>query len=190
VHTYTQYSKPEQYGINADGFVTKGVLHARIATTSDKAIERSIDLFVTHMEAREPKIRPSQYAEFAEFVQQHSSPDRPALLMGDFNTLGNSAQLEDSQSAYHLMTGKFRDARPESQFSDLWTSFGKGHGGTSDQLREEGGKRIDYIFLLNPQTQAAPKIETQKVAVNRFLDPKVIALSDHSAVEATLQLKQ
>jgi hypothetical protein len=82
------------------------------------------------MEAREAKIRPSQYAEFAEFVKQHSSPDRPAILMGDFNTVGDPAQLADSQSAYHVMTGGFRNARPESQFSDLWTSYGKGPGGT------------------------------------------------------------
>lgn len=194
VHTYTQYSKPEQFGINADGFVTKGILHARIATTSGKSTDRAIDVFVTHMEARDPKVRPSQYTEFADFVKQYSSPDRPAVLMGDFNTVGDPPQVADDQSAYNLMIGKFRNARSESQFLDLWTSFGKGPGGTSDQLREEGGRRIDYIFLLNPQDATnlnrtvASKLSTQQIAVNRFLDPKVIALSDHSAVEATVRI--
>lgn len=189
-HTYTQFSKPEQFGLKADGFVTKGALHARIATTGDKSVDHAIDVFITHMEARDDSVRPSQYAEFADFVRQHSSPDRPALMMGDFNTAGDPAQLADKQSAYHQMTNQLRAARAESLFIDLWDSFGKGAGGTSDQIGEKGGKRIDYIFLLNPQHADTPRLQTQKISVNRFLDPKVIALSDHSAVEAILQINK
>ena len=83
------------------------------------------------------------------------------------------------------MVGKFRGARPESQLIDLWPAIGQGYGGTSDQIREEGGRRIDYIFVLNP-LRDAPTLRPKNVAVNRFLDPKVVALSDHSAVEAEL----
>jgi endonuclease/exonuclease/phosphatase family metal-dependent hydrolase len=109
--------------------------------------------------------------------------------MGDFNTVGDQAQLDNEKSAYHLMTGNFRDARPESLFSDLWTSFGKGPGGTSEQVVPDGGRRIDYIFMLNPRSESAMKLQTQEIAVNRFLDSKVIALSDHSAVEATFKIE-
>lgn len=186
VHTYTQFSKPEEKGFKADGFVTKGVLHARIAVPSDTSDAKLIDLFVTHMESQDASVRPSQYAECAEFVREHSSPKRPAILMGDFNTRGNHAELDNEKSAYHLMTGKFKAARPESQFIDLWTALGKGPGGTSDQLAESGGNRIDYIFAYCP-TQSIT-LEPTSVSVNRFLDDKVIALSDHSAVEATIAL--
>jgi endonuclease/exonuclease/phosphatase family metal-dependent hydrolase len=185
VHTYTQSSSPEKYGFSADGFATKGILHVRISVSSQAQSPEAIDVFVTHMEAREPAIRPSQYAELAEFIRQHGSPGRPAILMGDFNTRGGEAEMVDENSAYSLMLRKFRAAQPESQLLDLWPAIGQGPGGTSDQIREDGGRRIDYIFLLNPKREA-PTLQPRHVAVNRFLDPRVVALSDHSAVEAEL----
>lgn len=188
VHTYTQSSSPEKYGFAADGFATKGVLHARIALTNSLSSDEAVDVFVTHMEAREPAIRPSQYIEFADFVRQHGSPDRPAILMGDFNTRGGEDEMQDTNSAYHLMLGKFQAAQPESSLVDLWPTIGQGFGGTSDQLKEDGGRRIDYIFVLNPKRSTA-RLQPKSVQVNRFLDPEVVALSDHSAVEAVLQWK-
>ncbi len=189
VHTYVHFSKPEERGIKADGFVTKGVLHARLATTVDRDPKFAIDLFVTHLESQDPKARAEQYVEFANFVKLHSSPDRPLILMGDFNTRGDQEHLERKDSAYHRLTGLIQEARPESPLVDLWTSLGKGPGGTSDQLIESGGSRIDYIFTMNSKSSAT-KLEATEVKVNRFHDSKVIALSDHSAVEAVLQVKQ
>lgn len=189
VHTYVHFSKPEERGIKADGFVTKGVLHARLATTVDRDTKFAIDLFVTHLESQDAKARAEQYIEFADFVKLHSSPDRPVILMGDFNTRGDQEHLERKDSAYHRLTGLIQEARPESPLFDLWTSLGKGPGGTSDQLIESGGSRIDYIFTMNSKSSVT-KLEATEVKVNRFHDAKVIALSDHSAVEAVLQVKQ
>jgi endonuclease/exonuclease/phosphatase family metal-dependent hydrolase len=186
VHTYTQSSSPKKYGIIADGFATKGILHARIALSPQASTQSAIDVFVTHMEALDSTIRPSQYAEFAQFVRQHGSASRPAILMGDFNTRGGAAEMSDKGSAYHLMFKEFAASRPESQLQDLWPMLEPGPGGTSDQIREDGGSRIDYIFLLNPQVPFA-RLKPQSVAVNRFLDQRVVALSDHSAVEAELK---
>jgi endonuclease/exonuclease/phosphatase family metal-dependent hydrolase len=188
-HTYTQFSKPQEFGLKADGFVTKGVIHARLATNSDRADASSIDVFVTHLEAQSAKLRPSQYAEMAEFIKSHNASHRPALIMGDFNTLGDQAQLDNPASDYHRMIGNFKAAQPSSSFSDLWLDHGQGPGGTSAQVIPDGGKRIDYIFTLNPRSPGQLRLETEQVSVNRFLDAKVIALSDHNAVEATLQLK-
>jgi endonuclease/exonuclease/phosphatase family metal-dependent hydrolase len=140
-------------------------------------------VFVTHLEAREPAIRPSQYAEFAQFLKQHSSPERPAVLMGDFNTRGGQEEMSDARSAYNQMTKGFQQARPESVLIDLWPAIGQGPGGTSDQSDQDGGRRIDYIFALNPKS-GSPQLKPRSVQVNRFLDPQVVALSDHSAVES------
>lgn len=189
VHTYVHFSKLEERGIKADGFVTKGVLHARLATTVDRDPKLSIDLFVTHLESQDAKARAEQYVEFADFVKLQSSPDRPVILMGDFNTRGDQEHLERKDSAYHRLTGLIQEARPESPLVDLWTSLGKGPGGTSDQLIESGGSRIDYIFTMNSQSSLT-QLDATEVKVNRFHDAKVIALSDHSAVEAVLQVKQ
>ncbi len=190
VHTYTQSSSPEKHGFMADGFAMKGILHARIALTEDHSSENSIDVFVTHLEAREPAIRPSQYAEFADFLGKHSAPTRPAILLGDFNTRGGQEERDDKQSAYNDMTGRFQAACEESALIDLWPAIGKGVGGTTDQESQDGGKRIDYIFLLSPNRNSAPKLKGTQVAVNRFLDDRVYSLSDHSAVEATIEWTQ
>jgi endonuclease/exonuclease/phosphatase family metal-dependent hydrolase len=186
VHTYTQSSSPEKYGFLADGYATKGVLHARIALTDAKSPHEAVDVFVTHMEAREDALRPSQYAEFAEFVGRHASPERPALMLGDFNTRGDAAEMQNADSPYNLMLSKYRAAQPEMKLVDLWAAIGQGKGGTSDQERDDGGRRIDYIFVLNPLRSAAV-LEPKLVEVNRFLDPQVTALSDHSAVQAVLK---
>ncbi|MFO0940691.1 MAG: endonuclease/exonuclease/phosphatase family protein [Pirellulales bacterium] len=187
-HTYTQFSKPEEKGFKADGFVTKGVLHARIAIPKQSSEATLVDLFVTHMESQDPSVRPSQYSECAEFIREHSSANRPAILMGDFNTRGNQAEMQNPDSPYHQMIGKFKAARAECRFVDVWTALGQGPGGTSDQLAENGGNRIDYIFAYCPTDPAT--LEPTTVKVHRFLDDKVVALSDHSAVEATLALRQ
>jgi hypothetical protein len=74
-----------------------------------------------------------------------------------------------------------RKVRPT--LSDLWVQIGEGQGGTSEQTKEGGGNRIDYIFFGPAGT--ANDLAPKGVAVQPFLDPKVTALSDHSAVEAT-----
>ena len=56
-------------------------------------------------------------------------------------------------------------------------------GGTSEQQGESGGKRIDYLFLATPKKDLG-QIEPIAIRVNRFLDSHVVALSDHSGVEA------
>lgn len=185
VLTYSKSSSPEKYGVAADGYATKGALHARIALGTSNSPQQTVDVFTTHLEAREDELRPSQYEELAAFIQQHTSPTRPAILMGDFNTHGDAADIQDSASPYHLMTGKFQAARPESQLVDLWPTLHQEPGGTTEQEGPDLGNRIDYIFVFNPKS-AGMRLEPKSVAVNRFPDPKVTALSDHSAVEAEL----
>ena len=89
---YTDFSKPAEYGFMADGFAAKGVIHARIAK-SETERTNTIDVYVTHLEARAGHLRPKQYAELAAFIQQTSDPDRPMVLLGDLNTVGSPEQL-------------------------------------------------------------------------------------------------
>ncbi len=180
-HIYTVASSPQKYGVMADGFAAKGVLHARLARAKG-APHDYIDVFVTHLEAREDALRPTQYRELAEFVRQHTSADHPVLITGDMNTHGNTEDLADPQSAYHDMFEVYQAARPGVPLVDLWTAAGQGPAGTNDQEAADGGDRIDYIFLSNPA--GPPRLEPQCAKVNRFLDDQVGALSDHSAVEA------
>jgi len=182
---FENFSSPKDYGLRADGYAAKGVIHARIALTGD-AQGGTIDVFVTHLEARANDLRELQYPEFGAFVKARSAADRPALIMGDLNTRGTPEYRSDSDSQYHmlmsaLMGGLGRD------LSDVWPALmGDAHGGTSEQESEEIGKRIDYVLLSNPDA-AGLRLKPLSIRVNLYQDPKVVALSDHNAVLAEFE---
>ena len=182
---FENYSKPRDYGIRADGHAAKGILHARVQRGSKN--ERDfVDVFVTHLEARDDDLRPLQYTEIAAFVRQHSSIDHPALLLGDLNTRGATQFRNDPQSQYSQLMKQLVSARSGGEWIDVWAYLqGDSLGGTTRQESSNVGKRIDYILLSNPEpphTQLVPNA----VEVKLFQDEEVTALSDHNAVAAEL----
>jgi endonuclease/exonuclease/phosphatase family metal-dependent hydrolase len=183
---FQAFSKPEKYGFLADGFAAKGVIHGRIAIATDRPDE-AIDVYVTHLEAREGTLRPQQYREMAAFIKQTSDPQRPLILMGDMNTRGMSEYRNDPQSQYSLLMRELNDARPDGGVTDVWTALrGDELGGTSDQESSDVGRRIDYIFIGNP-SPPSPQLIPKSITVNTYQDEKVTALSDHNAVIAEFQ---
>lgn len=181
---YTVFSKPEDFGVTADGFAGKGVLHARIDLPG-KGTEDYVDVFVTHLEARADDLRPAQYLEMAAFIKAHSDNRHPTLIMGDMNTKGMLEQRNDPGSQYSQLLKAFSDAREGSNMIDVWPYLmGEARGATTEQETTEKGSRIDYVFVSNPLPENQYTAFTpRKVSVNGFLDPQVVALSDHSAVE-------
>lgn len=176
---YSEISRIKDYGLAADEFASKGVLHARILASKDAKPGDFVDVFVTHMDARERKARRAQIIQFAGFVKEHADATRPTLLLGDFNVRGDEADRADQDSDYqHLFRALGSNGTPV--IKDTWLTFGQGPSGTSDQEGPTGGRRIDYIFFASPnQDSFAPRV----LKVLRFLDPKFGALSDHNAVE-------
>ncbi len=182
---FANYSKPADFGIRADGYAAKGVLHARIARSADEP-NNFIDLFVTHLEARADELRPLQYKELAEFIQKKSDAEHPVLLMGDLNTYGMVEYQKDATSQYSQLMRELKAARPDGGIIDLWPYLkGDARGGTTEQESAEIGKRIDYILLGNP-VQAEARMTPQTIKVEPYQDAEVGALSDHSAVIAEL----
>jgi endonuclease/exonuclease/phosphatase family metal-dependent hydrolase len=178
--TYSRWSTPDKYGVQADGFAAKGVLHARIARAADEKAD-FIDVFATHMDSKDTEARRVQYQELADFVARYSPADRPALIMGDFNTRAPAPGRPDSESEYDLLLSRLRQARPT--VLDLWAALRKrAVGGTTVPDRNH---RIDYIFLCNPDKPTC-RLRPLSIRVNPFPDPKVEWLSDHAAVEADL----
>ena len=178
---FKHFSKPEDYGYLADGFAAKGVIHARLAL-DPKNPERCIDVFVTHLEARADDMRLLQYQEFADFVEQHSAPEYPFLLLGDFNTQGMEANRNDPDSAYSLFMKAMNQAAPEASLQDVWPLLWEEElGGTTDQESADIGKRIDYIMLGNPALPAV-QLKPLSIEVKLYQDKRVAALSDHNAV--------
>lgn len=184
---YTVSSSPKDYGFRADGFAAKGVLHARVWRGDDASRDKFVDVFVTHLEARVEEIRHQQFGEFASFVAKHSTATRPIIMLGDFNTRGNPEYRADPASPYHLLIRTIGEALPEHELLDLWPTLKADEdGGTSEQEGDDGGRRIDYVFVARPKGNSSA-LEPVDVRVNRFLDKQVGALSDHSAVEADLR---
>jgi endonuclease/exonuclease/phosphatase family metal-dependent hydrolase len=182
--TYGTGSSILKHGLFADEFAAKGALHARIA--SGKTDSDCLDVFVTHLESVEARIRDQQYGKLADFIRSHADPARPVLILGDFNTTGDAGDLQDPQSQYHRMVAGLTHGCKGGCLTDLWPTLGRDAGGTSDPDRPDGGNRIDYIFVANPSPQTSP-LRPTAVRVNRLLDPRVTSLSDHAAVEAELE---
>jgi endonuclease/exonuclease/phosphatase family metal-dependent hydrolase len=186
---YKNFSSPKEFGFRADGFAAKGVIHGRIARSKDEP-ESTIDVYVTHLEARADDLRPKQYAELAEFIKQTSDPNRPIVLLGDMNTRGMADYRNDPNSQYSMLIKLLNDARPSGGITDVWVDLkGDELGGTSEQESSEIGKRIDYIFIGNPPAPA-PQLIPRSIEVKTYQDEKVVALSDHNAVVARFEWKE
>lgn len=183
---FEHYSSPMKYGLRADGFAAKGVIHARVARGPDEQ-DNFIDVYVTHLEARADDLRPLQYEELARFVKETSDPSSPVLLLGDFNTRGTLEYSDDPKSQYSVLMNKLGEARPIGAVVDVWSLLmGRARGGTTEQESPEVGNRIDYILLGNPN-QPAAHLKPVSIKVKTYQDPKVGALSDHNAVEAEFE---
>ena len=183
---FEHYSSPMKYGLRADGFAAKGVIHARVARAPDEP-DDFVDVYVTHLEARADHLRPLQYEALARFVKETSDPSRPVLLLGDFNTRGTLEYRNDPKSQYSALMDRLGKARPNGRILDVWpVLMGRARGGTTEQESPEVGNRIDYILLGNPNTPAG-HLKPVSIKVNTYQDPKVDALSDHNAVEAEFE---
>lgn len=180
---YSAASDPKDYGLAADGHAAKGAIHARIRRGGTDAKPDVIDVFATHLESKSQAARHVQYKELAEFVRKHSDPSHPVLILGDLNTRGNPEYMQRPKSQYNVMMRIFRQARPGAKLTDVWPHLKSTNGGTSRQTAPDGGRRIDYVLLSNPAGDSH-RLRPVGVRVNHFLDPRVVALSDHSAVEA------
>jgi endonuclease/exonuclease/phosphatase family metal-dependent hydrolase len=186
---FTDYSHPQEYGLRADGYAAKGVIHARVTFNSEQP-NHTVDVYVTHLEARADHLRPKQYAQMAQFIQKTNDPNRPFLLLGDMNTKGQRKNQQDPQSQYTDLFRRLRAACPANRITDVWPLLrGDALGGTTKQESDTIGKRIDYIIVGNPQPPH-PQITPVAIEVNTFQDTRVGALSDHNGVVATFQWQQ
>lgn len=181
---YSQTSTIQQFGVFADEFAQKGALHARVRVPTNSG-PLEIDVFCTHLDSKLASVRKTQIDELADFAAKHSKADNPAVFLGDFNTRGNASYQKDPDSDYNALLERLRLARPTTL--DVWAAIGQGEGGTSDQTSPDGGRRIDYVFFSAPR-DAPNRLVPKSVAVRPFLDDRVVALSDHSAVEAVFTI--
>lgn len=182
--SYSAWSTKKEFGIFADEFAAKGAIHARIRIRDGKD-PIDIDFFTTHMDSKLASARKVQGEELAAFAAKYSSPNNSAIFTGDFNTRGNLDERKRKTDEYFGLVERLKSFRGSLQ--DLWLVAGKGDGGTSEQDPNDGGSRIDYIFFASP-VNGSDRLKPLRANVLHFLDPRVKALSDHSAVEGVFQI--
>ncbi len=187
--TFRHASRFLTHGFRADAFAAKGAIHARITLGDDPP--QAIDCFLTHLDSRSASARAGQLGDLVRFIAAHASPQRPAILMGDFN-IAADFPLEPSGASHGSLYQQLLTALAVSgiDWIDVWPSLGSGPGGTSAATEEQGGRRIDYVFVSAGNASAACAMRPTRIAVERFYDPRVAegSLSDHAAVECDFEL--
>lgn len=155
--TYTHASRFLSSGFKADGFAAKGALHARIRLDDDP--HAGIDCFLTHLESRSKRARDSQIKELAGFIARHAREEYPVIVLGDFNVAadvpGENEKLDHKTPYQRLRAALTHNGR---QLVDVGGTLQPASGGTSDPLAEDGGDRIDYIFVSDAKSTASGRI--------------------------------
>jgi endonuclease/exonuclease/phosphatase family metal-dependent hydrolase len=176
-------SSPLEHGLQADGFSNKGVLHVRLRREAAADDRAELDLFLTHLESRESTRRDEQYAMLAEFMAEHVADDRPIMLLGDLNTHGSRKAMDDANSQYRRLLGLLEKVR--AKWLDVGATIDEAQWGTMPADEVERANRIDYVFIAN--SLDGDELRVRSTHVERFADPRVKFLSDHAAVETTLE---
>lgn len=180
--------------LGEDCYGNKGALHARLEIPDSPA---GLDLFLTHTQnptplAHSPNRGPGasglekvemQLLQLATFIGMHTSPARPALLMGDLNVDGLKAgqyrdllrRLEGPEDLW-LTSNAAGWAVSNGRIEEVETSRGITFDAASDFYDESArtpagngrnreGKRIDYL-LSYPGTRYRPAYQdTRTVAL-------------------------
>ena len=181
--TYSHASRFLTSGFKADGFAAKGALHARVRLGSDDSAV--VDCFLTHLESQSKSAREKQIEELAEFITVHSTKDNPIMVMGDFNVTADDTVgpgNADSDTPYQRLCSAL--SHNGRELVDVGRVCQQGNGGTSDALGEDGGRRIDYIFVSDPKATLNTRFDPIEARTLPMLDSEVpeASLSDHLAV--------
>ncbi len=181
--TYSHASRFIDSGFKADGFAAKGALHARLRIGEHPSAR--LDCFLTHLESRSQVARAKQIQELSAFIAEHAASDIPLIAMGDFNVealQGEAQQYTSRSTPYHRLRRAL--SYQGRRLLDVETIRQRGPTGTSDAVANDGGRRIDYIFVSLPKTAQGPRLTPLTASTLPMLDQRVPegSLSDHLAV--------
>jgi endonuclease/exonuclease/phosphatase family metal-dependent hydrolase len=183
-----------EHAAEEDILAAKGVLHVRLARSSDDVI----DVFVTHLQAGDEhgQIRRRQIEELARFLRASTdSAVDPILVLGDFNVRGALVDREDPTSDYNFLLRTLRAAVAPRPLVDSWLALHVANpdagSGTKPRLRADGTlraheERIDYVFLAGAAT-APRSMRLDFLASDLIVDGQPVGdLSDHAALLAEI----
>lgn len=191
-------------GVASDGFVTKGVLYAKVKIGSSY-----VHVFNTHMQAsygyeykeHDPYalIRRKQIDQVSSFIAKIAlDDDHPIITMGDFNVnaihhpeLGGDSREYTEMLSTLACGGLFSviDLHREwNEGSHPITNSGRGVTGRASK----GGQRLDFVFEMRRNRTRRERIfhEVAHCAVEHFevQDEVYTHISDHYASHVVLEM--
>jgi len=130
--------------------------------------------------------RERQMPALNEFARGRGKNDFPAILLGDFNTDPESAEIRYLKGLQSLQGGS-------AYWCDAWDQAGDGSKGTTWSRSNNfaawaplPNRRIDYIFVAQPRLDGASTIDECSVVCNERADG--VWPSDHFGVFARLRV--
>ncbi|NOX31842.1 MAG: endonuclease, partial [Actinobacteria bacterium] len=146
-----------------------------------------LDVYSTHLNWRLDHSRPRQHMveQLRTFIGQTRSSVFPPIVGGDFNARPTSAEIR-------AMTASKPASQKDLVFKDAWELAGEGQLGMTwtkdnpyvdDEL--EPPRRIDYLFVGNPNTDSAGEVVGCRLHGTRPVDG--VWPSDHFAVVADIR---
>jgi endonuclease/exonuclease/phosphatase family metal-dependent hydrolase len=132
--------------------------------------------------------RERQMPALNEFARERDKSDFPAILVGDFNTDPESAEIRYLKGLQSLQGGS-------AYWHDAWEQAGDGSKGTTWSKGNDfaawapwPNRRIDYIFVAQPRLDGPGAIEHCSVVCNESLDG--VWPSDHFGVFARVDARK
>ncbi|MFI6597613.1 endonuclease/exonuclease/phosphatase family protein [Nonomuraea sp. NPDC050536] len=118
-----------------------------------------------------------------DYVATHGSPDRPAILAGDFNTVSH---LDWGDVVEGRVTREVQQAGFQDVYRSLRPDVLTDPGGSWDVLKRfDGAYRIDYLFTRG----AIDPVATWMLGERAPGDPPQDFFSDHAALIADLRIQ-
>lgn len=172
-------------------FAAKGILYVQFELPNGDLI----DTFNTHLQAyqKDSKVRETQLEDAIAFINRKNTDGRPALFVGDFNIIAETAEYSIIQNKLYDFRDAWAEKRPgEPGYtwdpnSNYWAKY--------DYDETVQTQRLDYIFLRDGD-ELHWNIKDINIAFNKELPwsgvyktPRKTFASDHFGLAATLVLE-
>ncbi|KAH0789319.1 Endonuclease/Exonuclease/phosphatase family protein [Histomonas meleagridis] len=178
-------------GCSYDDFAAKGSVYAKIQINPND----SINVFSTHLQASygsvtetDYSVRSDQLRALNEFMVQHQNGNSPMILLGDLNinSIGEGKEYVHMLDTLKIDNFELIDTLKVSNGEHLSTTSVLNQPGDKELMTNES---IDYIMLFKHKNDEVIKgfnTTVKKFKIRNFAYPY---LSDHFAVESTIELK-
>jgi len=191
-------------GTSSDGFVTKGVLYAKVQVGPSSFVH----VFNTHLQASYgyefdfktnpfASIRKKQLHKLASFIKKVTSSDHhPIVVMGDFNVNARRTPTDGGDSEEYIDMLNILHSEEVYDVVDVLKHFNDGQHpvtyggqGVRDGHNSVGGQRLDFLFEMRKKgAQHSHKFTKGHVVPFDVKEEVFTHISDHFGATALMEV--